>query len=58
MKDKRKPGYYWVKMTIAWEIAEWNNNKSWSVIGSEDDWEDSDFIEINEDRIKYPDEGK
>ena len=67
MKNNREPGFYWVKFNgwPEWQIAEW-------VKGSKDAvyeyfWNSSSlvtnlntdysFSEINETRIKNPDEG-
>lgn len=49
----RQSGYYWVKYNGEWEVAEyfesWNN---WNQCGVLQDYEDSDFEEIDERRIE------
>ena len=59
----RQEGYYWVKYFHKFEIAWWKHNiklsginKYWLMIGSEVEFEDSDFEHINEVRIKMPGE--
>ncbi len=59
---ERKEGYYWVKQSGRWIIAEWlyvgevASEFAWEFPGNQFPWEDSDFSEINESRIPSPDE--
>jgi len=53
----REEGYYWVKFKYhPWQIAFYNGSKlfsrSWTIIGNQDFWKDSDFEEIDERRIE------
>ena len=56
----RQEGYYWVKYKTGYQIAFWGywitNMYAWFCIGSEEQYEDSDFEHINEVRIKQPGE--
>ena len=53
----RENGYYWVKLDVncAFEPA-FKQGKYWLVMGVTDCHEDSDFHEINPQRILTPDE--
>lgn len=47
----RKIGYYWVKITSFWEIAEWQG-KFWLLTGAETAvYDDSYFCEIKEQQL-------
>lgn len=60
---KREPGYYWVKLNApyseGWYIGEWHNGGwfsfTWDMNNTFDEG-DPEIIEINETRIKNPDE--
>lgn len=54
----RQDGYYWVKHKNEWHVALWNTQlyPSWHLSGHEEEFEDTDFDEINEERIKSPNE--
>ena len=47
---KREDGYYFVKDTGEWIIAEWDTNY-WYITGSGNRYEDSYFEEIDERRV-------
>jgi hypothetical protein len=52
----REPGFYWVAFTRMepWVVAEWYIYQGvghWSICGSELDYKDGHFAEINERRI-------
>jgi hypothetical protein len=50
----RQEGYYWVKYEGKWFIAEWDTiYNEWHLTGSEYDFKDHDFEEINENRLVY-----
>ena len=46
----REPGYYWVKVSNLWVVAEWSEGV-WFVCGNEYGLVDSQFDEIDEARI-------
>lgn len=49
--NRREPGYYWVKIYDAWHVAEYIIGKSrswWMLAGSDEDFEDMRFQEIDE----------
>ena len=46
----REPGYYWVKVSNLWVVAEWSEGV-WFVCGNEYGLIDSQFDEIDEARI-------
>ena len=53
----RESGYYWVKQErLDWEIAKWETSwrgcEQWAVCGAELYQDDSDFEEIDENRIE------
>ena len=51
----RKTGYYWVKEYDKWRVEFFSNAKNcWLVSGNR--YDDEDLEEINETRIKNPDE--
>jgi len=53
--EERKPGYYWLKSFGEWGIGEWyasSRSAMWFIPGDEDAKQDSDFDEIDENRIK------
>jgi hypothetical protein len=57
----RQEGYYWVKYRTGYQIAYWGEyvpggKLVWYVVGSEEQYKDSDFEHINETRIKQPGE--
>lgn len=53
----RQEGYYWVKRHGQWIIAVWLKDgyygSYWYLTGTETMFKDSDFEEINENRIVY-----
>jgi len=52
----REPGYYWVKLDmVGWLIFFYNNSGRW-ISSDQYNYQNSDFAEINENRIKAPDE--
>jgi hypothetical protein len=60
---ERQEGYYWVKYRTGYQIAYCGQGNLkpihggklvWYVVGSEEQYEDSDFENINEIRIKQP----
>ena len=60
MENKRNLGFYWIKVSRSdpdeekeweWEIA-FYNGCSWRIVGSTNDFEDSDFSEIDEKELK------
>lgn len=57
---ERQEGYYWVKYKTGYQITywgEWTRQRwKWFIIGSDDQYNDSDFEHINENRIKQPGE--
>jgi hypothetical protein len=57
---KRAEGYYWVREYDSWLIMKWwiwdyddsyEDGGYWKDAGSEIEWYDSDFTEIDENRI-------
>ncbi len=46
----REEGYYWVKYTHEWIVAEWFNGE-WTLFNAMSSCLDSDFDEIDENRI-------
>lgn len=48
----RQEGYYWVKDNHYWIVCEWDGYRWWAP-GVEDYFKDSDFEEINENRLVY-----
>jgi len=48
---ERKEGYYWVNRYNKWSIG-YYNGCNWRLIGSDDDFTDSDFVEIGKTKIK------
>lgn len=63
---KREQGFYWVKWSAlkAYDLAMWIEDANWAidetgywiVTGSMSKLKDKDFCDINETRIKNPDE--
>ena len=52
---ERESGYYWVRDGISWYVAKWYTSyKSWSICGNEEDFNDSEFEEIDERKIVRP----
>jgi hypothetical protein len=56
----RETGYYWVKIQKEWQIAEWKMSRFsgipfWS-LKDQEAYSPDDITEINETRIKNPDE--
>jgi hypothetical protein len=49
----REPGYYWVKYTHEWLIAEWYDNE-WTLFNAYGKLDDVHFDEIDENRIVRP----
>lgn len=56
----RQEGYYWIKYRTGYQIAYWGEwltgCMSWFCVGNEEQYEDSDFEHINENRILQPGE--
>ena len=53
--EGRKTGYYWVKECDKWHVEFFSNaKKCWLISGNR--YDDEDLEEINEIRIKNPDE--
>lgn len=57
----REAGYYHVRIDDRWFIGVYKENCYWDILGdnyqyNKDDYEDDEFSEIREDRIKSPDE--
>ena len=57
----RGNGYYWCKLHDKWEIWEWSNKeyeKGWWTFGGGEvsDFEDTDFYQIDNNRIICPHE--
>lgn len=51
---KREEGYYWVEVDVLnepWVIGYWCG-KWWSLPGNELEFEDNDFLQIDENQIK------
>ena len=53
---QRKIGYYHVMFCDSWFIGYFGLNRKWSLAGASQDFDDSHFSEINENRILSPDE--
>lgn len=57
MNKKREAGYYWVKFDGEWDIAYYLPSYDiWLSVGNDTDYKERQFEEINETRIKNPDE--
>lgn len=62
-KEKRKPGYYWVSDVKEptkddWYIASFGSHYvpddcMWRIAGDTQEYDDNDFIHINENRLEY-----
>jgi len=56
----RLEGYYWIRMDDDWYVAEWESRVAdiyyWLLPGSPMPFKDSEFDEINETRLKAPNE--
>ncbi len=53
----RKSGYYWVKYIKEWEAGYFDKkDNEWFLTGTDSTYKDSDFEQINENRIMSPDE--
>jgi len=47
----RQPGFYWVRDSDGWTVAHWGGD-CWDHPGSEIEWLDCDYSEIDERRIE------
>lgn len=54
-KNRRKPGFYWVKVGANWEVGEWSEGDYWFLPGLEDKYIDTDLELIKENRLIEPD---
>lgn len=52
----REAGFYWVNPGDGWKVAKWftGYSGSWLIAGTREALRDSDFEEINENRIEEP----
>lgn len=49
----RMSGFYWLKTDHSWIVGEWSQNHvCWYLCGNDGMFDDSDFLEINENQIK------
>ena len=49
---KRKNGYYWVKRDDEWVVGYYDGYGYWQGVGSDREYTDFDWQEINESEIK------
>lgn len=52
----REIGYYWVRLSVSWYIAEYTGGEYWLIVGKDSVWHTGNFHEINETRILNPNE--
>lgn len=51
MTIDRQPGFYWVRDYQWWAIARWHEDGIWQHPGSDGEFTDVDYMEIDERRI-------